>query len=356
MNRLAGKLTWGWYLLIVPTAAVLPIALVQLMSGRVLRFEYYFYSIAYGLIYSCCCAGVFGIVMPIAAPVVLRSERWWSWVLLTIGVVLLGWLGGTIGYGLIWLANWPLEVSRTNYWVSMRICILMSLLFGLGGSVISYYRSKVEAVRSQIQQKELERERAMKLATESRLAALESRIHPHFLFNALNSISALIREDQGKAEMLTQRLASLLRASLDANEHLAPIERELAIVEDYLNIESVRFGERLQWKVERPAQVHGEVPPLSLQTMVENTLKHVVAKRRGPTQLLVRIERAGERWHLDVEDDGPGFDESAIESGHGLDNLRSRLMMLYAGDAWLRMERLPDGMRVRMIVPARAAA
>src|SRR5437764_15089871 len=99
--------------------------------------------------------------------------------------------------------------------------------------------------------RQLEEASARKLATEARLSSLESRIHPHFLFNTLNSISSLIREDPVRAERTVERLAALLRYSLDVNARgLAPLRHELKIVRDYLEIEHTRFGERLRYSVE----------------------------------------------------------------------------------------------------------
>src|SRR5205823_3935058 len=124
-----------------------------------------------------------------------------------------------------------------------------------------------------------ERERALKLATEARLSSLESRIHPHFLFNTLNSISSLIQEDPVRAERLIERMAALLRFSLDStNAGLVPLYQEMKIVRDYLEIERARFGDRLGFEVNIPAEFDRfEVPPLAIQTLVENSVKYAVS-------------------------------------------------------------------------------
>src|SRR5262249_8293100 len=152
---------------------------------------------------------------------------------------------------------------------------VISLMFGL--SVYFY-----EGIRSELEQKQLEEERARKLAAEAQLSSLAAQVHPHFLFNTLNSISSLIPEDPKQAEDMVGKLAALLRFSLDANrQRLVPLRQELKIVADYLKIEKARFGKRLRYSIEAPSELEAlEVPPLSLQTLVENSVKFAVAPRR----------------------------------------------------------------------------
>ena len=109
-------------------------------------------------------------------------------------------------------------------------------------------------------------------ATRARLSSLESRLHPHFLFNTLNSISALIPENPEAAERMTERLAALLRFSLDSTDRpTVPLEQELKIATDYLEIEKTRFGSRLNYSIDVPPEVLGaEVPPFSLQVRLKD--------------------------------------------------------------------------------------
>lgn len=181
-----------------------------------------------------------------------------------------------------------------------------------------------------------ERSRAVAIATEARLASLESRVRPHFLFNALNSAIALIPEDPARAEQVLERLAALLRFSLDAHQaRLVPLGEELRVVVDYLEIERVRFGERLRYRVDVPAELEAHpVPAFSLQTLVENSVKYAIATRASGGEIRVTARRDGGRLHLAVEDDGPGF-TAAPMPGHGLDTLRGRLEALYGNGASL---------------------
>src|SRR5262249_29441511 len=151
---------------------------------------------------------------------------------------------------------------------------------------------------------------ARRLATEARLASLESRLQPHFLFNTLNSIAALIPQDPAGAERMTGQLASLLRSSLDtAATPLVPLEHELKIGKDYLDIEQVRFGERLTYHVQVDSEVCGlSVPRLSLQTLVENSVKYAVSPSRIGATIWIRARLDQSELRLEVEDDGPGFE------------------------------------------------
>jgi two-component system, LytTR family, sensor histidine kinase AlgZ len=241
------------------------------------------------------------------------------------------------------------------YGMLLRGSILITLVFGGGAWYFEALRERLQKTTLELRTKELERERAMKLATEARLSSLESRIHPHFLFNALNSISSLIRDDPARAEHLLLRMSALLRFSLDsAQVRLVPLARELKIAADYLELEQARFGSRLQYSIEVPPELESiEVPPLSVQTLVENSVKHAVATRREGGTIRVRVRAEGVRARIEVWDDGPGFSPESIPSGHGLDNLQARLATLFNDPGSLHASSTGGGMLVSFAVPAR---
>jgi LytS/YehU family sensor histidine kinase len=179
------------------------------------------------------------------------------------------------------------------------------------------------------------------MALEARLATLQSRLHPHFLFNTLNAISALIHDDPDRAERTVERLAALLRFSLDATqEAVIPLGDELKIVGDYLEIEHTRLGDRLSYAVKtHPAVTACAVPPLAVQTLVENSIKHAIAPRPDGGHVCVEACPAGDRLLVSVWDDGPGFQAADIRPGHGLDNLQARLAARFGATARLSIER-----------------
>jgi LytS/YehU family sensor histidine kinase len=235
------------------------------------------------------------------------------------------------------LGIFPPARALASVWDSLRISVVITLVFGTSMVLYETMRSRLEATTLELRTQELERERAEKLATEARLASLESRLQPHFLFNTLNSISALIQEDPARAERMVERLAALLRFALDATgRSTVPLGEELRIVTDYLEIEQARLGERLSYAIDVPSELEAvAVPPLALQTLVENSVKHVAAPRRTGATIRVEARANGRGVTLTVWDDGPGVRPDATAAGHGLDNLRGRLAALYGSTARL---------------------
>jgi LytS/YehU family sensor histidine kinase len=207
-----------------------------------------------------------------------------------------------------------------------------------------------EISQAKLRQRELAEEKAKTLAREAQLASLESRIHPHFLFNTLNSIAALIREDPILAEKMVEKLSALLRYSLDSNANsLVSLEQELEITEKYLEIEKVRFDERLQYKIELDEKFSNvKLPPLALQTLVENSIKHVASKTSGKTEITVSAKVNGVGLMIEVSDNGMGFDQNSIREGHGLDILQKRLTALFQNQA--NLEIIENG-TVRLKIP-----
>lgn len=238
----------------------------------------------------------------------------------------------------------------SRYWPRFRFAMVfgmvITLTFGLG---MDFYQQ----VRSRLDLATLEQERARKLAAEARLSSLESRIHPHFLFNTLNSISSLIPTDPKRAEDVLGKLAALLRFSLGANQMgLASLAQELQIVRAYLEIERTRFDSRLRYSIDVPAEMEEfRIPPLSVETLVENSIKHVIAQRPAGGEIRVSAAIADGRAVLSVSDDGPGFALDSVPLGHGLDNLSARLALLFGGAA--RLEVAHDGkyFTTRMSLP-----
>ncbi len=171
------------------------------------------------------------------------------------------------------------------------------------------------------------------LAT-AQLHALESQLHPHFLFNTLNSIASLIPEDPVAAEEMVESLSELLQATLRRHGvHEIPLAEELALADEYLRIQERRFSDRL--RVERvidPGLLDVFVPPLILQPLVENAIRHGIAPRRSGGTLSVRARSSGDLIALSVEDDGVGFDDTSgarHATGLGIANTRARLEQLY---------------------------
>jgi two-component system sensor histidine kinase AlgZ len=226
-----------------------------------------------------------------------------------------------------------------------------TIIIGTTFTIFGSTKMRLEATELELQTQRLERERAEKLAAEAKLASLSSRVHPHFLFNTLNSISALVREDPAQAERTIERLASLLRSSLDGKEQV-PLDQELKLVADYLEIQRTRLGQRLHFSISAEPQATGMVPPFAVQTLVENSVRHAGEQRPEGVELKVVAHRTGADLMVDVIDNGPGFDLDAVRAGHGLDTLMGRLRELHGKAAGVEFERAPGAMITRLRVPA----
>ncbi len=274
-------------------------------------------------------------VIPRLYPGIARrgaAREWTTVILVLVGLAIIGCFVGTAVIAAMGM------FPRSQYWIVARsnlaICIFIALGFGL--VMTSFSR-----MRGQLHRQELERQRAINLATEAQLASLESRIHPHFLFNTLNSISALSPVDPERAERLMERMAALLRFSLDAHARgLVPLDQEMKIVRDYLEIEQARLGPRLRYQVDAPGD-SGQLrlPPLAVQTLIENSIKYAIAPDRLGGEIRVLARETDGRLQIEVSDTGPGFSLKAAPAGHGLDNLRNRLTMLFGETADLRVSR-----------------
>ncbi len=192
------------------------------------------------------------------------------------------------------------------------------------------------------------------------LQALKMQLHPHFLFNALHTIGSLVRtDDRQTAVRVVAGLGDLLRRLLDgASRQEVPLREELEFVRNYLDIEQVRFRDRLKVTIDaEPEVLDAKVPHLILQPLVENAIRHGIAPYLWAGHLLVAARRFEDRVQLLVRDDGPGAgngDGDTTRPGIGLTNTRARLTRLYGGDFELEVSNAPDGgLEARIAIPFR---
>jgi signal transduction histidine kinase len=190
--------------------------------------------------------------------------------------------------------------------------------------------------------------------TDARLSALSSQLNPHFLFNALNSIAELVHRDPQAADGMIVGLSALLRNSLESgSSQQVALEEELRLLGYYLHIERIRLGERLrvEWEIapEAPAAL---VPPLLLQPLVENAVRHGISRRLTPGTIRVLACRDGDALCLEVHDDGAG-QSAGGGFGIGLGTTRQRLEALYGSDAALALQTTPEGTVARLRLPFR---
>jgi two-component system LytT family sensor kinase len=209
---------------------------------------------------------------------------------------------------------------------------------------------------------EMKLEQQERALMQARMAALQSQINPHFLFNTLNSVSSLVRRDPDTARELIVKLANILRRLLRRVDAFSPLRDEIAFLDDYLDIEVVRFGrDKLQVIKELdPASLEVLVPSMMLQPLVENSLKHGLAPKIGGGRIYLRSRLESGNLLLEVEDDGVGIgaanpleaSDGMTGAGIGMSNVTERLKVLYGGTAAMEIASRPgEGTRVKLRVP-----
>ncbi len=269
--------------------------------------------------------------------------------------------GGAFGSALA-ILFYPLAIFYQGRLLLLLVAV-DSIIAVIVGLIIYNYerlRDEIEAGYRMLADTRVRQERLRELAARSELKALKAQINPHFLFNALNSISALVSVDPDAAQRTLERLAGIFRGTLLASEKESiSLGKELELVDAYLEVERARFGKRLTVKQSvTPEARDVAVPPLILQPIVENAVRHGISHSvEGGT---VKIEAAltGKGLSIVVEDDGSGADaedpEEMMSRGYGLRNVRDRLTARFGRGEWLRFESARGkGTRVELVIPVR---
>ena len=230
--------------------------------------------------------------------------------------------------------------------------LLALVVFGLVftfGQALNYYK--------QYRENELKASRLAAQLAQSQLQALKMQIHPHFLFNTLNAISSLQLEDPKAAQKMTARLGDFLRLTLEnTGTHEVTLKREIEFLNCYLDIQRVRFGDRLTttFNIE-PESLDALLPNLILQPIVENAFQHGISQRIGPGSITVVAQRSGKALVLQVRDNGPGLtksDKRPLREGLGVANTRARLEQLYGAACNLELKNAREGgLVVTMEIP-----
>jgi sensor histidine kinase YesM len=242
------------------------------------------------------------------------------------------------------------------------------LLLAVGGAIATYVTAWYERLLTSYHVQAREREQLEARLARAQLDALESQLHPHFLFNTLNAITALIAREPRSAERIVSGLGELLRFSLGrAGEQEVTLERELELLGRYIDIQMVRFPDRLRVDLDvAPDALVALVPSLILQPLVENAIQHGLAPRAAGGRVEVRAEHRGDMLRLSVRDDGVGGSGGSAGreaggrgrgSGVGLANTRARLQHLYGENQEMRAAPLAaGGYQVMIDIPFHATA
>ena len=274
--------------------------------------------------------------------VIRRLEPNWQFALLAAPVsleLLRQGLGYRFGAGRLFYLNSP------SVW--MTVLVVLAAVLAVATPIKIWNSARIE---HRLQEQE-------KLLLAAKIEALKSQINPHFLFNTLASISSLIRSQPETARTLIITLSGLLRRLMRSHQHFVTLREELEAIDEYLDIEVVRFGSKLRVQKDiSPETMELIVPSMLLQPLVENSIKHGLARKVGPGSIVIRSWRENGRGIIEIEDDGTGFLldrlNQQMSSGIGLANVRERLRVIYGATSQLTLTSDPGvGTLVRIELP-----
>ncbi len=246
--------------------------------------------------------------------------------LITVGVC-------ALAYPMVGADGWT---GRPLYWMSMRAAVAAGLSFAM----IEYLRLRARAFSPSL--------------SEARLQALQARIRPHFLFNSLNTVLGLMRGDPRRAERTLENLADLFRVFMRDTRELVPLDEEVETCQQYLSIEQLRLGPRLQvrWQLD---DMPGDalLPSLLLQPLVENAVHHGIEPASGPGEIHIRVTKPGDRVRVEIVNPIPA--DRPVRPGNqmALSNVRERLMLLYDMEAELKTGEDAGQFRLHLEFPYR---
>ena len=241
-----------------------------------------------------------------------------------------------------WRQKYPalIDCYRAYFAFGFYIDLIIALLIVIAVHALLYYQS---FRASELAQSSLKTDLA-----QAQLRALKMQLHPHFLFNTLHSISSLVLEDPPKANSMIARLGDFLRLTIDnSDQQLVTLKEETEFLRCYLDIEQVRFGDRLTVTFElEPQTLSAQVPHLILQPVVENAIQHAIAPRSTRGHINIEAKRLNSLLRVAISDNGPGISSNANlpwKQGIGLTNVRTRLQQIYGSDFRFELMNANDG-------------
>jgi two-component system, LytTR family, sensor kinase len=243
--------------------------------------------------------------------------------------------------------SWWIYAQRQFLWDLDWCLMVYSAIVGASHALAYYHES---------QERKLKEAQLETRLIEARLKTLEAELHPHFLFNTLHAISTLVHRDPESADRMISRLSDLLRITFDrSGDATISLKEEIEFLQKYLEIEQTRFQDRLTVRVDVDADVlDADVPRMILQPLVENAMKHGIARRVDKGHVQISAGREDDRLWMEVRDNGGGLHGGTLNklrTGVGLSNTRARLEVLYPGRYRLDFTELHGGLAVRVEIP-----
>ncbi|MEQ1527216.1 MAG: histidine kinase [Gallionella sp.] len=232
--------------------------------------------------------------------------------------------------------------------------LLIGLFFGIIASITFILFERIEQLNLEVKQRQLSQIESAKREMEAQLKMLQAQIEPHFLFNTLANVSSLIDNDPQLSKRLLERLNDWLRVALvrARSDHIT-LGDELDMLENYLQILKIRFGERLRWTMDVPEDARGSAfPPMLLQPLVENAVRHGIEPKIGGGEIVICAVIKIDSLHVEVYDSGVGLLGNAEVGGAGLANVRARMATLFGEAGKLSLENNANvGATARLVLP-----
>jgi Histidine kinase len=280
----------------------------------------------------------------------MGRKSWPGWPVALLVIVASVWLGINGGYALAgWILDRPLAAPGLRDARTLFIIVAISLVASTGFTLVTWARARLAASDAQAQ-------RAQRAAAENQLKLLESQLEPHMLFNTLANLRVLIALDPPRAQAMLDRLIAFLRATLEASRTGShPLAAEFERLTDYLALMQVRMGARLEFAFDLPDELRAvPVPPLLLQPLLENAIRHGLEPKVEGGRIDVQARRDGATLVLTVRDSGLGLASAATPGTRfGTQQVRERLAALYGAAAAFTLEAAPEGGTLaRITLPA----
>jgi len=256
------------------------------------------------------------------------GRAWQQLVVLVLLLAFAGMLGGLLSW---WLNDLFFPYNISHPLLYMAVVATLTIVFGL--SILGYHKvsDKLDQTVSRLAEKEVAEQKLLRLKKEAELESLRARVNPHFLFNTLNAVASLIPSDPLRAEDVVQKMSNLFHYVLmSGDRESVRLAEELDIIDQYLQIEQVRLGPRLQYLINR-GSVPGStlLPGMLLQPLVENAVKYGIAPCRNGGSIEVLCRSDNGQCRILITDTGPGFDPAQTTEGFGLAGVRQRLALHY---------------------------
>ena len=272
-----------------------------------------------------------------------------------LGLPMIFALGGLVGTFLGWGLNhlvFGFSIPESYIKTFLIRITLFNVFIATVAYVFFVLRDKLRQTVTKLAEKEVSEQRLLRLKTGAELQALRAKVNPHFLFNTLNSIASLIPIDPHKAEITVQKLAHLFRSTLESSsEEMVDLADELNLVREYLDVEKVRFEDRLTYEISMDESLSEvSIPGMILQPLVENSIKHAITASKLGGHIELKCQQINGYCEINLRDTGGGFDPAQVDRGFGLSGVRERLN-LYYGDKHEFQISVEEGTRVLIRIP-----